>query len=123
MILDDSDVGVDLEKDTRLDTRNSDAFRRHILSVEEMEYLLRFGNHSQNLIQLWTRKEAYLKGIGTGITQELKGISTADTNGLKSFVDPFYLTTFHAEGYYISCATLHPCNIEPEIWFAEEETK
>ena len=122
MLIDDTDVGVDLERDDRLEQKNSDAFRRHILSVEELEFLIRFGNHSQNLVKLWTRKEAYLKGTGAGITQELKGISTADSSGLRSFVDPFYLTTFHVEGYFISCATIHPCDIQPEILRAEDLT-
>lgn len=76
-----SEVGVDVEERDRKLSRNLMALARRRFSPEEVDWLARFEDateQQQRFMQLWTLKEAYVKALGTGISETpLKDFSFA----------------------------------------------
>ncbi|KAG0591797.1 hypothetical protein KC19_1G202800 [Ceratodon purpureus] len=77
----DSEVGIDVEEKDRKLSRNLMALARRRFSPEEADWLSRFEDptqQQQRFMQLWTLKEAYVKALGTGISETpLKDFSFA----------------------------------------------
>lgn len=117
VLTDTGEVGIDIE---RIDRKVSSGLENHILSGEEKEYLLSQENHKEALIALWTRKEAYLKAIGKGISFPLKEVSTASRKGLKESFGAFKLKTMKIQDFFLTCATQTPLQMKPEIYSVEE---
>jgi len=69
------EVGIDLEYRHR--DISVAPFARHILSENEAAALQRLPEeqHQQALLAAWTRKEAYVKALGEGLTRTLKSFS------------------------------------------------
>jgi len=70
-------VGVDLER-----VRGNLAYReiaRRFFSLREQEELFALppGDHLEAFFRCWTRKEAYIKGCGTGFTQPADGFAVS----------------------------------------------
>jgi 4'-phosphopantetheinyl transferase len=72
------EVGVDIERISggsrhrrALDAVLSEADRRFVLGLPDRE-------RRRARYDMWARKEAYLKGIGLGLTGEMQGVSVAD---------------------------------------------
>lgn len=63
VVVSEQEVGIDIED---LERRFSPALIRYTMSKEEQQ--------EGNPIELWTRKEAYLKAIGTGIHGDMKQV-------------------------------------------------
>lgn len=68
-------VGVDIE--TMTDKNNVDALAKHCFSAEEFK---QYSELSENLrprafFRGWSRKEAYLKALGTGLNKDLRSFS------------------------------------------------
>lgn len=68
----DGEVGVDVEA-IRQDAR-TDALASRYFTPDEQAYL-RAGDPISCFFQLWTRKESYLKFLGTGLSKSLSGFS------------------------------------------------
>jgi 4'-phosphopantetheinyl transferase len=69
-------IGIDIEHRAR---RISEApFARHILSESEADDLARLpaAQRKAALLRAWTRKEAYLKALGVGLSRPMSGITT-----------------------------------------------
>lgn len=72
-------IGVDIEKIRDADLQIAQRFftnseQRYIGASLDDEYNRRF-------YEVWTKKEAYIKCIGTGLTTSLKSINVVDTKG------------------------------------------
>lgn len=74
------EVGVDLERLTRLDGRTEqiDRIARRILTEKESRLWEKSGENASMLLQIWTRKESYAKMLGVGLSMELKDLDTTD---------------------------------------------
>ncbi len=68
--VDDEEVGVDIEEVKR--------YREHlvnyVLNEEEVPRCARNDNRAEAFIEIWTKKEAVFKLLGTGITHEIKDV-------------------------------------------------
>lgn len=52
-----------------------------VFSIQEIEYFNKFTTHREEVFfEIWTRKEAYLKALGTGIHDDLKAVSVPTSN-------------------------------------------
>lgn len=68
-VVSDTEVGIDIQKIRTADLRIA---KRHFTN-EECEYI---GNDELRFFELWSKKESYLKAIGTGLTVPLNSFST-----------------------------------------------
>lgn len=81
----DGEVGADIErKDRRVSER---LFSRVLSSAERLTV-----NSGEDFIRIWVQKEAFLKRLGTGIADDLRGV---DTSLLKD------TAVFDCGGYYV----------------------
>lgn len=105
-----SPVGIDIEKISRkIDYRSvsgSCLSNRERMFVEEYPDKL-----TDRFFLLWTRKEAYLKCLGTGLYDNLRGVNSFDD---ESFIDHNYFESCYKDhyiyskrisAYYVSIAT------------------
>ena len=69
-------IGIDIEHRQR--NISVASFARHILSESETADLARLPaeQHQQALLAAWTRKEAYLKALGIGLSHSMSGFTT-----------------------------------------------
>lgn len=97
-------VGIDLEHARRF--RAPDRLARRICSEREYAALARFGWEGggmaaaqQELLRLWVRKEAVLKGTGAGLSRALSDFDVLDdvvADGWRCLDLPSPATGFHA---------------------------
>lgn len=87
----DGPVGVDVEGQRKFEER----LVRRFFTVEEAEYVLS-GDSNTRFFEVWTRKEAFLKYTGTGITVPLNSVDVLDISGV-------HMETLWWERYCISC--------------------
>lgn len=92
LAISESPVGIDIEKlrNPAEDLINRVCCENEIKKINESE------NRSRAFTEIWTKKEAYLKALGTGIDRELKTLDTTDDK--KKFVtksfDNFIVSVF-----------------------------
>ncbi len=89
LALSDSEVGVDAEKIKKADLR----IAKRCFLQNEAEYILREDSDNR-FFEIWTRKEAYLKYKGTGISGGLQSVDTFNCSP--------DIKTFFIDGYVIS---------------------
>ncbi|MCR5529294.1 MAG: 4'-phosphopantetheinyl transferase superfamily protein [Saccharofermentans sp.] len=73
-VTDVGDIGVDIERKIG---RSSD-LTGDVLSPVELEQYYRERDPDGFFTEIWTRKEAYLKMLGTGISDEMSAVDTND---------------------------------------------
>ena len=66
----DLPIGIDIEGLRRVD----EALVRKTMNMEEQAQIAMSQNPEVEFIRLWTRKEAYVKMVGTGIISDMHGI-------------------------------------------------
>ena len=66
----DLPIGIDIEGLRRVD----EALVRKTMNMEEQSQIAMSQNPEVEFIRLWTRKEAYVKMLGTGIISDMHGI-------------------------------------------------
>ena len=71
----DSELGVDVEE-IRRDVNLTGLAARYF-TLEEQAYI-QAGDPPSRFFEIWTRKESYLKYLGTGLTKPLSGFSVLD---------------------------------------------
>jgi len=85
-------VGVDIEEQRPV--REMLALARKKFSPEEVDVLLAAptSDRSETFFRIWTLKEAYLKGVGTGLATRLDSFAvypgSGDANALRRIDDP-----------------------------------
>lgn len=94
----ENEVGVDIEKPHEVDMR---IIRR--FTVGEAEYI---GTSNQRFLEIWTKKEAFLKQSGRGLSQKLNSFDVLEQKNAER------LETFKIGEYIISV-----CSEKPNINF------
>jgi 4'-phosphopantetheinyl transferase len=107
-------IGIDIEHRRR--NISVAPFARHILSEGETTDLARLPNeqHSQALLAAWTRKEAYLKALGVGLSRPMRcfttGIGDAEETLVRQLegtddgeLQPWSLIPLAAHPDYLAC--------------------
>jgi len=69
----DAPIGIDVE----CIGRGSDSLARHVLNDEEYQQMKSSADPAVAFARFWTQKEALYKLIGTGITDDIRGLLTA----------------------------------------------
>jgi len=115
-------TGIDIEKEDRnIDFRS---IVRHFFSKNEHNFI--FGTDSNpiyNFLLLWTRKEALLKAIGTGIVDNLRQIEVCERKNIvyrstfgnrisKSVSDRHFIYSWILTDYYLSMAVPQKAEIK-----------
>ena len=68
LVIDNEEVGIDIE----LIKSRKDSLIRYCTNDLEYHLIINSHNIDKEFTRLWTKKESYLKCIGTGITKDLK---------------------------------------------------
>jgi len=76
LAISDKEVGIDIEKLRPA----KDALVSRVCSLREIDTIAQSENPHIKFTEIWTKKEAYLKALGTGIDRELSTIDTTDNN-------------------------------------------
>ena len=87
----DEEVGVDIE---RRDRRVSGRIRERILSENEKPLV----SSTEELLRLWVKKEAFLKRLGTGIADDLRGADTTLMQDTEAFICGEYFVGLSGKG-------------------------
>ena len=94
--IDDAEVGLDVEK---LPERDYRKIAGRFYHPDELRCVQEAADQPRAFTRVWTRKEAYLKQIGTGIATDLKAFDTVG-GALAQRIHSFDL-----DGYVISVCT------------------
>jgi 4'-phosphopantetheinyl transferase len=78
VVVSDQPVGIDIEGMRKVD----DGLVRKTMNTQEQAQIAAAANSEQEFIRLWTRKEAYVKMLGTGIISDMHQI-LQDTEALQ----------------------------------------
>jgi 4'-phosphopantetheinyl transferase len=80
-------VGIDIEIKREVSDMNQLAQR--FFADAEVNYLNQFTGEEliSNFFRIWSAKEAYIKAIGLGVSNELKSFSTIQNNTLSTVID------------------------------------
>lgn len=105
-----NEVGLDIER--VVDERNQLSYS--FLTDKEMQFLCdyRGKSHKQQLVRLWTIKEAYVKWLGTGLSTEMNSFSI-NIDNIEDMVwedsvncDVKWISSFLDKAHYFSlCGT------------------
>ena len=88
--VDEEPIGIDVESIRHAD----DALLAHTMNKEEIEQIRQAEVPDRMFTQLWTQKEAYLKCLGTGITDDLPHVL--------EHADPSRFTLLPHDNYIVS---------------------
>lgn len=101
-ITDGLEVGIDIECiDSQLDYEKLTA---QFFSHPERDRLMQFSpkRRRRGFYRIWTGKEAWLKCLGTGFSQQGKNLGRDSVISLGSSNNNFELTTFHLRKNYVT---------------------
>lgn len=98
----DTEIGVDIEKIKKFNPKIAERY----FTKEEAVYLK---NHSTavDFFETWTKKEAYLKWLGTGLSTPLNSFNTLELKNVQ---------TTHQTDYIISVCCDSPVQFETSIF-------
>ena len=110
--VDDREVGVDVEK---LPDKEYLKIARRFYHPNELSYVENADDPARAFTRVWTRKEAYLKQIGTGIATDLTAFDTTSGDLAERILSR------NIEGYVLSVCTEEP--LSETIYISELELK
>ena len=111
--VDEKEVGLDIEK---LPDGDFLKIAKRFYHPNELDFVLDSADRARAFARIWTRKEAYLKQTGIGISTDLRGFDT--TSGELSG----RIASFDIEGCAISVCTTGIID-ENEIYISKKEIK
>lgn len=94
--VDEKEIGADVEK---LPDKEYLKIAERFYAPGELRYVLDAEDQARAFTRIWTRKEAYLKQLGTGIATDLRAFDTTSEELSRRIV------TYDIEGYAISVCT------------------
>lgn len=100
-----NEIGIDIEQTKKPDFKVAKRF----FTSNEGNYVLSQKNAEHAFYEIWTKKEAYIKCIGTGLSTPLKSFDV-----LKGKINSM-MRTFKIEKYLISVCCTDFLNAEPLI--------
>lgn len=100
--VDRREVGLDVEI---LRTKDIEKLCDRFFSAGEREYVLNSKDKPSAFTEIWTRKEAYLKRTGAGITEDITAFDTTS----KELAG--YIRTIPLDGYFLSVCSADPVDI------------
>ena len=68
LVIENEEIGIDIE----IIKERKDSLIRYCTNDLEYHLIINSNNKEEEFTRLWTKKESYLKCIGTGITKDLK---------------------------------------------------
>lgn len=97
----ENEVGCDIQKHS---VRNFERMAKFVFHKNEIELLNSAENKDDIFFKIWTKKEAFLKLIGTGFTRNATEIDLSKDKYSENSKD-FYFSHWKADDYYISVCT------------------
>ena len=88
----DNDIGVDIEHIKKADVKIADRF----FALPEKEFVMQSADKNKAFYQIWTRKEAYIKYLGRGLSVPLTYFNVLDKEISQK------TQTFERRGYILS---------------------
>lgn len=88
--IDEKEIGIDIE----VFKNPTEKLIDRVCSQKEKDLLLLSDNKEKTFTEIWTKKEAYLKALGTGIDRELKSVDTTCLDILTEAYDKFILSVY-----------------------------
>ncbi|MBQ7219019.1 MAG: 4'-phosphopantetheinyl transferase superfamily protein, partial [Ruminococcus sp.] len=104
--VDDREIGADVEK---LPEKDYLKIAERFYHPNEREYVKRAADPARAFTHIWTRKEAYLKQLGIGISTDLTAFDTMSGELSER------LRTFDIDGYAISVCAEYSLNENAHI--------
>lgn len=98
----DKEIGVDIEKIKKYNPKIADRY----FTLEEANYLKEHST-AEDFFEIWTKKEAYLKWLGTGLSASLNSFNTLEQKNIR---------TIHLEEYIISVCSQTDVQFEKLIF-------
>ena len=112
-------LGIDLEKiDTNYDY--IPLLKDYFTDAEKSSLI--FESSSERFFEYWTRKEAILKAVGTGLTQDMRLINVSNFTNIVKFENavysrmthqPFYVNSFKIDQNYVASIALEGKSVQP----------
>lgn len=80
-VLDDEEVGIDIEKITECKI----GIAKRFFCDEEYSFIMSkdYNEYNDAFVEIWTLKESYLKAIGTGLCKSLNSFCVVEKNKIK----------------------------------------
>ena len=86
----ENEVGIDIE----LMKIPTEKLIERICCENEKTFIASSENKEKAFTEIWTKKEAYLKALGTGIDRELKTVDTTKLTFFTEYHDDFIVSVF-----------------------------
>ena len=110
----DNEIGIDIEKIRAIKLRVAKRF----FTKNEYNYVME-RDSNYRFLEIWTKKEAYMKFVGKGFAMGLNSFDTTEEN----FNNKYNMSTVDIDGYVISICndqqylnnSIHPVNEEQFI--------
>lgn len=106
-----SEIGIDIEPVKPIDL----AIANRFFTSSEQDHIISHDNPDYALYEVWTKKEAYIKYLGTGLSTPLNSFNVLD-DSLRTMMN-----TFSLEQYIISICCNDPMDFKPIISTMTEE--
>lgn len=95
-IIDENQVGVDVEKIADINIKIAEQF----FSINEINYIYKNPNMKKSFYDIWTRKESFIKAIGTGLNTSLDSFDASE-NVIKFNGYYYYLNNINIFKEYV----------------------
>lgn len=97
----DNKIGCDIQKFSEI---NFERMAKFVFHKNEVDLLSFANNKADTFFKLWTKKEAFLKLIGTGFTRNATNIDLSQDKYTENSKE-YYFFHWKADDYYISICT------------------
>lgn len=87
----DTPCGIDIEiiKEVKLSSA------KRFCTENELNFIMESDNKNQAFLYIWTRKEAYFKSLGCGISTVLSAVDVLKTDGFETKIEKDYILSYY----------------------------